>query len=859
MNSFWQDLRYGLQVMVKNPGFTLIAVLTLALGIGANTALFSVVDAVLLKKLPAVKDPDSLVLFNSVSNKQFTPGSHTGTNRIDPGTGLQTRSSFPYQSFVRMREQRGACEDIIAFSAIGLNVNADGLADFANAQAVTGNYYEVLGVRPFLGRMITYADDNSSSSPVAVISYRYWQKRFGGRADIIGKQINLNNVAFTVAGVAPPGFEGAMDLGSSMDVAIPMGWETQVDGERSEFMGAGGWWLRIMGRLKPGATVEQARASLDLAFQQSALDHREARQALRRAQGRPPISQLDPKDYPHLGAISGSRGEMNGRQFFIKPLRLLLGVVAVVLLIGCANVANLLLVRASSRQKEIAVRLAMGASRWRLIRQLLTESVLLSTLGGGVGILFALWIKDSLIGVGDWAGSENSINPRLDLRVLGFTFGLSLLTGVVFGMVPALRATRVDLTPSLKDTGRGSSATTRSLLSRSLVVGQVSLSLLLLIGAGLLVRTLINLQRVETGFNEDNILLFHADPSLLGYKDDRLRNLYQQMFARLEAVPGVKAVTFSRAALLSRGSTNGTFDLPGAKPGPDGKVPSTAEVYFHEVRENFFDAMGIPLLLGRTFTAQDDLKAPKVAIINRTFADKYFAGINPIGQRFSLDIARPDPIEIVGVVADAKYTSQRDEIPATMYRPWRQTPGAINSMIFEVRTATDPKTFVAAIRQAMHEVEPNLPLDNFKTQIEQADETLSMERLFAKLMSLFGVLAQQLASIGLYGVLAYSVSRRTHEIGIRMALGANRGRMLTMILRQGMTLTLIGVALGLAGAYVLTRYLGTLNSMLFGVGPRDPLTFGVTAALLTVLALVACFVPARRATKVDPMVALRYE
>ena len=859
MNGFWQDLRYGLQVMVKNPGFTLVAVLTLALGIGANTALFSVVDAVLLKKLPAVKDPDSLVLFNSVSNKQFTPGSHNGTNRVDPATGLQTRSSFPYQSFVRMREQRGACEDIFGFSAIGLNVNADGLADFANAQVVTGNYYEVLGVRPFLGRMITYADDNSASSPVAVISYRYWQKRFSGRADIIGKQINLNNVAFTVAGVAPPGFEGAMDLGSSMDVAIPMGWETQVDGDRSEFMGAGDWWIRIMGRLKPGATVEQARASLDLAFQQSALDHREARQALRKAQGRQPISQLDPKDYPHLGAISGSRGEMNGRQFFIKPLRLLLGVVAVVLLIGCANVANLLLVRASSRQKEIAVRLAMGASRWRLIRQLLTESVLLSTLGGGVGILFALWIKDSLISVGDWAGGENSINPRLDLRVLGFTFGLSLLTGIVFGMVPALRATRVDLTPSLKDTGRGSSATTRSLLSRTLVVAQVSLSLLLLIGAGLLVRTLINLQRVETGFNQENILLFHADPSLLGYKDDRLRNLYQQMFARLEAVPGVKAATFSRAALLSRGSTNGTFDLPGAKPGPDGKVPSTAEVYFHEVRENFFDAMGIPLLLGRTFTAQDDLKAPKVAIINRTFADKYFSGLNPIGQRFSMDIARPDPIEIIGVVADAKYTSQRDEIPATMYRPWRQTPGAINSMIFEVRTATDPKAFVPAIRQAMHEVEPNLPLNNFKTQVEQADETLSMERLFAKLMSLFGVLAQQLASIGLYGVLAYSVSRRTHEIGIRMALGANRGRMLTMILRQGMTLTLIGVALGLAGAYVLTRYLGTLNGMLFGVGPRDPLTFGVTAALLIIVALIACFVPARRATKVDPMVALRYE
>ena len=858
MNTLWHDLRYGLQMLWKNPGFTTIAVLTLALGIGANTALFSVVDAVLLKKLP-VKDPDRLVLFNSVSNKQFTPGSHNGTNRTDPSTGLTTRSSFPYQTFVRMREQRGACEDIAAFGAIGLNVNADGSVDVANAQAVTGNYYEVIGVPAYLGRMINYSDDNSAASPVAVISHRYWQKRFSGRSDIIGKQVNLNNIAFTIVGVAPPGFEGAMDLGSSMDVAIPLGWETQVDRERSEFMGAGDWWLRIMGRLKPGASVEQARASLDLAFQQSALDHREDRQAQRRARGQQPIAQLDPKDYPHLGAVSGSRGEMNGRQFFAKPLRLLLGIVALVLLIACANIANLLLVRASSRQKEIAVRLAMGASRWRLVRQLLTESVLLSTLGGAAGVLFALWIKDSLISVGEWAGRENSLNPSLDLRVLAFTFGLSLLTGIVFGIVPALRATRIDLTPSLKDTGRGSSATTRSLLSRSLVVAQVSLSLLLLIGAGLLLRTLINLQRVETGFNEQNLLLFYADPSLLDYKGDRLRDIYQRLFTRLEAVPGVQAVTFSRVPLLSRAATSGTFDLPGAKPGPDGSVPQTAEVYFHNVRENFFEAMGIPLLVGRTFTAGDDLKAPKVAVVNKTFADRLFPGVNPIGQTFSMDIARPDPIEIIGVVRDAKYTSQRDEVPATIYRSWLQTPGATNQMSFEVRTTGDPKAYVGAIRQAVREVEPNLPLSNIKTQIEQADETLSMERLFAKLMSLFGILAQQLASIGLYGVLAYSVSRRTHEIGIRMALGANRGQMLTMILRQGMTLTLIGVGLGLVGAYVLTRYLGTLNSMLFGVQPRDPLTFAAMAALLTAVALVACFVPARRATKVDPMVALRYE
>ena len=760
---------------------------------------------------------------------------------------------------MRLREQRGECSDIAAFGFLALNVNADGLADVAMAQAVSGNYYQVLGVPAFLGRTLTDADDSLAASPVAVISHRYWQKRFGGN-DVVGKQINLNNVAFTIAGVAPPGFEGAMDVGSTLEVAIPLAWEPQVSGDRSSMKGAGDWWLRLMGRLKPGATIEQARASLEVAFQQSALEHREARQAQRRATGRELIRALEPKDYPHLGAISGSQGEMNGREFFAKPLRLLFGVVALVLLIACANVANLLLVRASARQKEIAVRLAMGASRWRLIRQLLTESVVLAMLGGGLGVLTALWIKDSLLGVSEWAGREMiSLSPRLDLRVLAFTFGLSFLTGIVFGLVPALRATRLDLTPALKDSGRSSSFASRSLLSKSLVVAQVSLSLLLLIGAGLLVRTLINLQRVETGFNERNLLLFSVDPSLLGYKDDRLRALYLQMFEHIEAVPGVHSATFSRLPLLSHASSAGTFDRPGAKAAPDGTVPPTGEVYYHNVRENFFATMEIPLLLGRTFTAQDDLHAPKVVVVNQTFAREYFPDENPIGKRFSFDVAKPDPIEIIGLVKDAKYTSQREETPATMYRSWLQTPGATDSMTFEVRTAGDPKRFVATIREAVRSVEANLPLNNIKTQIEQADETLAMERLFAKLISLFGVLAQQLASIGLYGVMAYSVSRRTQEIGIRMALGADRAKVLKMILKQGMTLTLIGVALGVAGAYVLTKYLESLTSMLFGVKPRDPLTFGAAVALLTIVVLVACAIPARRATKVDPVEALRYE
>jgi predicted permease len=857
MSLLLQDLRYGLRAMLKRPGFTLIVVMTLALGIGANTALFSVVDAMLLKKLP-VRDPDRLVMFNSISNSNFSPGGHSGSTSRE--NGVTTRSSFPYQTLQRMRENRGALTDVMAFGSLSLNIDAEGQADVAQGQAVSGNYFEVLGVSPLLGRAIQDSDDNLGAPPVAVLSYRYWTNRFSADQAIVGKQINLNNVAFTVAGVAPAGFEGTMQVGSSQDVYIPIAFEPQVKNERSFMKKKSVWWLRLMGRLKPGATAEQARMSLEPAFQQSALEQRAAYEQQLIAEGDPPLPTLDPKNYPHLGVFSGSQGEMATRQFYYRPLYLLFGVVALVLVIACANVANLLLVRASSRQKEIAVRLAMGASRWRLIRQLLTESLLLALAGAGAGLLFALWIKDGLLTVGGWSGREMvSLNPKLDLRVLGFTIGVSLLTGIIFGLVPALRATRLSLTPALKDSARSSSAATRSWLTRSLVVVQVSVSMLLLIGAGLLVRTLLNLQRVDTGFNENNLLLFTVDPGLIGYKDDRLANLYQQMTERVEAMPGVTTATFSQMPLLSFMSSNRFFFLPGARQGGDGRFIASGDVYTQVVRENFLTAMQIPLLAGRQWTAHDDSRAPKMAVINQTFARRYFPNENPIGKRFGFDSRKQDEIEIIGLTKDAKYTSQREEVPATVYLSWLQDLHSVGQVTYEVRTTGDPNTVVNGIRQAVREVDPKLPLKDIKTQIEQADETLMMERLFAKLLSLFGLLAQQLASIGLYGVLAWSVSQRTHEIGIRMALGANRSRVLQMILRQGMTLALIGIALGLGGAYVLTKYLESLTTMLYGVQPRDPLTYGVAAGLLSLVAVFACFVPARRAAKVDPLVALRYE
>jgi predicted permease len=866
MHTLIQDLRYGFRMLLKQKGLTAVALLSLALGIGANTALFSIVDAMLLKMLP-VKEPERLVLFKSVGPKGFSAGSYSGSSNTDPVTGQRTMTSFAFQSYQRMREQEGPLSDVFAFGSVSLNLSADGQAEVASGQAVSGNYYRGLGVQAAAGRLLTDEDDKAGATPAAVLSHRYWQKRFGGEPSVVGKQINLNNVPFTVIGVSARGFDGTMSVGTTQDVTIPLAMEPQlyVDKQRSNFNGAGVWWLRIMGRLKPGATAEQAQAQLENAFQQSVVEHRAARQTAAKASGGNVISSLEPNQYPRLFADPGGQGEMYRRRYYAPSLYLLLGVVGLVLLIACANVANLLLSRAAGRQKEIGLRLAVGASRWRLIRQLLTESVLLSVLGGLLGILFAVWIKNGLLAVTEWGGrGMSALEPQLDWRVLGFTLALSLLTGIIFGLAPAWRTTRVDLTPTLKDSARSSSSVHRSLLSRGLVVVQVALSLMLLVGAGLFVRTLLNLQRVDPGFNTQNLLLFDVQPSLIGYKDEKLRQLYEQLSERFEAVPGVQSVTFSRVPLLGQSSSSSSMFLREAlngTPDAEGRIPPTEEAYRHTVRENFLETMGIPLLYGRTFRPQDDMTSPKVVVVNQTFANKIFPNQNAIGKRFTYDTSRPDELEIIGVCGDAKYATQRDDVPPTVYSSYRQER-PLSGVTFEVRTAADPNSIVAGVRDAVRQVDPNLPVSGVKTQVEQADETLRMERLFAKLLTLFALLAQQLAAIGLFGVLAYTVSQRTREIGIRMALGADRSSVLKMIVRQGMTLAVLGVILGLVGAYVLTKYLESwisLSKMLFGVKVSDPLTYAAIAILLTIVALIACYIPARRATKVDPLVALRYE
>jgi predicted permease len=857
-----QDARYALRVIRRKPGFAAVAVLSLAMGIGANTAIFSIVDAVLLKMLP-VREPERLVLFKSLAREEFSYGAFNGDRQTDPATGLQAAYVFPPQSFARLREQaqtpESTCAELFAFGRTDANVTIDGQAESLGGLVVSGNYYQGLGVQPILGRLISEHDDEAGASPVVVFTHRYWERRFNSDPAVIGKQISINGVTFTIIGVTPRGFDGTGQIGSAPSVFVPLAAETQINPERKRMIAAGWWWLRLMARLKPNAAMEQTRAQLEAVFQQSVVEQRSARQAQPLRSGRAPLPNLEPKDYPLLAVDSGSQGELETRRTLAPRLYLLFGVVGLVLLIACANVANLLLARAAARQREIALRLALGAGRSRLLRQLLTESVLLSLLGALCGIVVAIWIKDVLLAVSAWGGAEmEALRPQLDLRVLGFAVLLSLVTAGLFGLVPALRATSVDLTPSLRDMGRNSSGIARSWLSKGLVITQVSLSFLLLAGAGLMLRTLHNLQTTGAGFNRQNLLLFTVMPGQLGYKGERLASLYRRLLAELDSVPGARGVTCSSEALLSTGYWTSDIFVEGAPVArnADNQPIESGIAMMLGVRENFLETMGISLLQGRTLSSRDDERAPRVAVVNQAFAKQFFPAENPIGKRFGFEAGTASQIEIVGLSADAKYSSLRDEIQPTIYFAWSQDVSQFRFMVFEIRAAGDPGLLAGAVREVVHGVESNLPVTDLKTQVEQSDETMRTERLSARLFSFFGALALLLAGIGLYGVLAYAVAQRTQEIGIRLALGAKRRDVLRLVTGQGILLAVLGVIIGLAGAVGSTRLLQT---MLYGVRPTDPLTFAVIAGVLLLVALLACWIPARRAARVDPLVALRCE
>jgi predicted permease len=838
VDSTLQDLRYGLRMLRRNPGFAIVAVLSLALGIGANTAIFSLIDAILLKSLP-VKNPEQLVFL------ERSGGAPSGPKRS---------TNLSYAFFEQLRVQHEALAGVCtSFGGPRINVEVNGEAEVADGQRVSGNFFAVLGVNALLGRTITEEDDKvPGAHPVVVISYNYWQRRFAGDPAIIGKSLALNDYPFTIIGVTPPDFFG-VTVGESTDLWTPTMMYAQLrPGESIEEYFNRPLSL-VLARLKPEVTEQQARAMLTVFLQQS----------LMAASG----SELSPENQQSLRQqsivlVPASQGLSSLRAQFSEPLHILMVVVGLILLIACANVANLLLARATARRKEIAVRLALGAGRLRLIRQLLTESMLLAVAGGALGLLFARWSSSFLLALVGSGRNPVFLNLTLDARVLGFTVATSLLAGILFGLAPAWRATRVDLTPPLKDSAQSAGSGARLGLGKALVVTQVALSLFLLISAGLFVRSLGKLKSLDAGFKRENVLLVSTDPRLSWYQGRQIGDLYQRILERIKAIPGVRSASRSRDGLLS-GNVNlsiGNIYVQGRPAGSHentriGAASNLTRIC--EVGPGYFETVGMTILRGRGFNAQDNEKSRQaVAVVNETFARRYFDSEDPVGQRFGHGADRSGQIEIIGLVKDAKYDTLREQAQPTYYVSNLQFTGDWRDTTFQIRTAAEPTHIITAVRQAVREVDPNLPLYNIKTLATQIDETLVQERLIGNVSSFFGLLSLLLAAIGLYGIMAYAVNQLTHEIGIRMALGAQRDEVLRMVLRQGMKLVLIGVVLGLAVSFATTRIIA---SQLFAVTPTDPITFVGAPLLLLIVALLACLVPAQRATRVDPLVALRYE
>ncbi len=844
LTTMLKDVRYAFRILLQAKGWTAVVVMSLGLGIGANAALFSAVDGMLLKKLP-VRDPDGLVRLRVAGRNDMS------TDRSDYGYTARTASNesvgttFSYPMYQQLRAANQTLLDIAAFAPFGRpNVVADGRADLASAFISTGNYYDLMGVTAQLGRTITPADDDPAAPPVTVISDRFWSTRFSSDPNIVGKVIRINNVPVTVIGVLSPAYQGVQRVtAEAPDISVPLSSDRQLSQNQEDRLSQPTYWfLQIMGRLKPGVTAAQVHGNLEPVYRQYARAGLDAYLATLSDAQRREMRNVARTNVPRFVVESGSRGIYDIDSADVRGAAIFGWVVALVLLMVCANVANLLLSRAAAREKELSVRLAIGATRGRLIRQLLTESLLLAAIGGGLGVLLAHWSRQ-------WLPLPGAELAPTDWRVLAFTTAVVGLTGILFGIAPAVRATSMSVGTSLKENSR-TVAASQTMLTRALLLAQVSISLVLLVGAGLFLRTLVNLRSVDVGFDAQNLVLFRVHPELNRYDEDRTIRLYRDITDELRRVPGIRGITLSSPALLS-GSVNGTaFFVQGGSYTP-GDVQDINRL---TIAPNFFEVMEIPVVAGRGLTERDDKNAPKVAVINQAAARKWFPNANPVGHRFGSSPETSGDIEVVGVLRDVKYNSLREPAPPTIYVPHLQR--GFQGLTFAVRASGEPQRLAPQIREVVRRIDPSLPLVSITTQTEQIELRFAREKFFAQAYALFSGLAVFIAAIGLFGLMSYSVVRRTREIGIRMAMGAERREVLGLVVRESMLLVVVGIIIGVAAAAGAGHLIA---SQLYGLEPTDITTMLMATVIMVFVAAAAGFLPARRATRVDPIVALRYE